>query len=718
MMGFLLLGCFMYSTQALAAGTAQSADKENNYSSGQKSTVLDEVTVQAAREDARGPFLPDVQGAKIYAGKNTSLVNLSKDLPEISNNNFRQALSEVSGLLLVEETTPLLSVGYRGLEPHRAQFMQIMRDGVPIHADMFGYPEAYYVPPLQSIEKIEFIRGGAGLMYGPQPGGAMNFVTPMPALDTKFRLSSENIFGSWNLFSTYNLMTGTVGPLGYLGYFHERQGDGFRQANSDFEVINGDVKLVINQTSDSRLVMNYDEYHEEHGEPGGLTRAQFDADPTVTTRQYDRFRQERYYGNIKYEKDFSEATRLDLLLYGGHYRRYSKRQRGGGFGTAPTGAAANSNTIEEQDFYNLGFEPRFRHDYEFWGNEHTLTFGTHTFMSHSPRQEQRGATPSADSGALRKDSVRDGWYFSAFLENLFRFGKLSIIPGVRIENYWQRVEELLNLDKTTAPLADSKEYDFEPLFGLGLVYEIAKGVEVYTNISQSYRPKLFTQSVPLGTNEVINEDLEDGKAVQYDFGLRGKPLPFVSWDADYFYMVFSNQIGSSGSTVSNAGRAHYQGMEFSSDIDLVGAYDFFKKTQYAQQIGSVAPFVTLTVIDAEFTAGRFQGRQPQYAPKYNLRIGTEYRWRDRVKISLLSTFVGQQFADDSSSTNYFIPSYKVWDLTADLYLIKNIKNTFDVKVFGGINNLFDEHYYARVRSDGIDPAYPRNIYGGIKIELG
>ncbi|MBI4115105.1 MAG: TonB-dependent receptor plug domain-containing protein [Candidatus Omnitrophica bacterium] len=679
--------------------------------------TLGEVTVTAVEEEGESPFLPDVDGTKIYAGKKTTLIDM-KELPTVTNNNFRQALVKVPGLLLSEESTPLFSVGYRGLEPHRAQFIQVMKDGVPIHADMFGYPESYYVPPLQTVEKIEFIRGGAGLMYGPQPGGALNFVTHKPVLDKKFRIHSENVFGSDNYFSTYEALTGTIGPLGYLGYFHERQGDGFRDANSDFEVISSGTKAVINQTGDSRLIMNYDEYHEEHGEPGGLTRAQFDADPSVTTREFDRFRLERYYGSIKYEKEFSEDTQFDSLVYGGRYRRYSKRQRGGGFGTVPTGANVNSNDVEEQNFYNLGFEPRFRHNYELFGNEHTLTLGTHTFMSHSPRTDQRGRGPASDSGILHKEAVRDSWYLSVFLENLFRFGKLSVTPGARLEHFWQKINERRNVDKTTAPLADTKEFDFEPLFGSGTVYEIAKGIEAYANISQSYRPKIFTQAVPTGTNQVINEDLREGKGVQYDFGLRGKPLPFLAWDVDYFFMTFSNQIGTEGNTVTNAGRAHHQGMEFFTEVDLVGAYDYFNKTHHVDTLGSLSPFVTLTVLDAEFSAGPFEGRQPQYAPQYNFRFGTVYKWRDRVKISLLSTFVDEHFADDASTANRFIPSYKVWDLTAEVNLLKNVRNAFDVSIFGGINNLFDEHYYARVRSDGIDPANERNIYGGVKINLG
>lgn len=688
----------------------------------EKEKTLKEVTVVGKRPVESGPFLADVQGTKIYAGKKTSVTRLT-ELPAITNNNYRQALVKEPGLLLSEETTPLLSLGYRGLEPHRAQFTQVMKDGIPIQADMFGYPESYYTPILQTVENIEFIRGGAALMYGPQPGGALNYVTANPLTDKKFKTFSENVFGTDNYFSTYEAVTGTLGPVGYLGYFHERQGDGFREKNSDFEVISSGIKMTVNQTGDSRLAMTYDEYHEEHGEPGGLSRTtapaiNYEQNREAATREFDRFRMERYYGTLAYEKEFSEKTQLDFKVYGGRYRRYSKRQRGGGFGTLPTGANAATNDIEEQDFYNLGFEPRLRHQYEFLGGDHTLSIGTHTFFSSSPREEQRGTTAAADSGALRKSSDRDTWYFSVFLENLFRWGRLAITPGVRLEHLWQHIHEKVNLDKTNAPLADEKTFDFTPLFGLGIVFDLGKTVEVYTNLSQSWRPKIFTQAVPTGSGQVVNDDLKEGFAWQYDLGLRGHPVSFFHWDIDYFILTFEDQIGTVGSEIKNVGDAFHQGMEFATEIDLIGAIDYFKKTDLGNQVGSFSPFVAFTLLDAEFTAGPNEDKEPQYTPPYNLRFGMTYQWRDRAKISLLSTFVGDHFADDAKTANRSVPSYKVWDLTAEVNLLKNAFGAFDLSFFGGINNLFDERYTARIRSDGIDPAYERNIYGGVKVSLG
>jgi Fe(3+) dicitrate transport protein len=38
-----------------------------------------------------------------------------------------------------------------------------------------------------------------------------------------------------------------------------------------------------------------------------------------------------------------------------------------------------------------------------------------------------------------------------------------------------------------------------------------------------------------------------------------------------------------------------------------------------------------------------------------------------------------------------------------------------LSVMAGINNLFGEDYYARIRGDGIDPAYGRNYYIGLSL---
>jgi Fe(3+) dicitrate transport protein len=88
-----------------------------------------------------------------------------------------------------------------------------------------------------------------------------------------------------------------------------------------------------------------------------------------------------------------------------------------------------------------------------------------------------------------------------------------------------------------------------------------------------------------------------------------------------------------------------------------------------------------------------------------------YKFKDRVKVSFLGTFVDDHFATDDEAPARAIPGYMTWDLTAEVKVTKNFT------AMAGLNNVFDESYYSRVRSDGIDPAYGRNFYLGGTIQF-
>lgn len=692
-------------------------------------------------EIVQGQFLPPVQGTRILSGKKNSVIDLD-EFPRIINNNYRQALAKTPGLVLSEETTPLVSIGYRGLDPNRIQFLQVLKDGIPIHADQFGYPEAYYTPPLDTVDRIEFIRGGAGLMYGPQPGGALNFITHRPSPDQRFSFGTKNTYGSDDFYSNFTYVDGTVGRVGYYGYYNRRQGEGFRQANSDFTLDAGLIKLVLDGQTDSRWILTVEGYEEEHGEPGGLTfastpgAANYNVNRDATSRFNDRFELKRYAASLAWERDFSEGTKMTMTAWASYYQRWSSRQRGGGFGTLPTGAAAETTSIEDQEFYTLGAEARLRHDYDLWGGQHTIAGGFQVYHTDSPREDSRGQTASARSGIVRNDSDRETWYAPVFLENRFHWGALSITPGVRFENIWQSVQENRHADREAAglPLADLNEYDFVPLFGLGITYELAKKVELYGNVSQSYRPKIFTQAVPTGGTVLVPEDLEEAKAVQYEIGFRGQPRPWVSWDVSAFLLDFEDQIGTVAradgfSTVANVGRAQHRGVEAALEIDLIGLLDASRgSTELAvagkdgvvapaaptlvERFGSFSLYGNVSFLDAEFVDGPLDGRTPRQAPDYLVRAGAIYRWGDRFKVAMLGTFVGEAYADDANTPQRHIPAYMVWDLTAEAKIYKDI-----VSVHAGINNLFAEDYYSRITDTGIDPAYGRNYYIGLSLQF-
>ncbi len=710
---------------------------------------LDTVVVSADYDTRiEGPFLPEVEGTRINAGKKTSNI-LMTDLPEISNDNYRQVIAKTPGLVLSEETTPLLSIGYRGFEPHRLQYFQVLEDGIPIHADMFGYPESYYTPPLDAVERIEFVRGGAALMYGPQPAGAINFVMKKPATDTPFTAQSTNLIGSFDYYSNFSSFGGTVGRFGYYGWYNHRETDGFREANSDFFLNAWGGTFALDATGPFRMYLNLTAYDEVHGEPGGLTLSDgpnavnYTDDRNGTSRFNDRVRISRYAVALITEWDVTDRTLVTFRAWWDYYRRFSRRQRGGGFGTLPTGPDSQTNSLQTQQFYTFGVEPRVRHDWDWLGETHTLAGGMMLYHTFSPRLDQRGASPTAMDGRVLNQSNRSVWYHSIFVENKFQIGNLSITPGVRLENIWQSLDENVNRSKSSGELVNETEYNFVPLFGLGLEYAFTPAIQAYANVSQAYRPPIFTEAIPTNPNTIVDGDLNESFVWNYEVGFRGDPTSWVSWDTSVWLIDSSDQIGErtadngNATIIENAGRSVSFGWDLAAEVDLVGlANELFnapaelplptaskgdgKKTfdplpiqgDWVDEYGSLSAYGALTLMGAEFVSGPNEGRTPQYSPEYILRFGLVYDWRDRVKVALMSNFVGSSFADDSNSSQRFIPAYDVWDLTVEAKVYRDT-----VSVIGGVNNLFDRDYYSRIRSDGIDPAAPRNWYAGLKVEF-
>lgn len=673
------------------------------------------VTGEAEYEGVVQPmFLPPVQGTEIYSGKKASVIDLDA-FPKVQANNYRQAFALTPGLLYSEETSPLVSVGYRGIgEPHRMQFFQVLKDGIPIHADMIGYPEAYYTPPLDVVDRIEFVRGGASLMYGPHHAGALNYVTYEPRRDKEFSARSQQVFGSDDLYSTYNSIDGTVGRTGYLAYYNHRQSDGFRTANSDYRLDGGHFKLKYDLTDESHLTMALDAYEEEHGEPGGLSQAAYAADRDMATRLDDRFRLRRYVPSLTYQRDFSERTALSVKGWGGYYDRFSRRQTGGGFGTVPTGT---SNNVERQEFYTLGFETRLRHDYAALGGEHTFAGGVMYYGADSPREDRRGLTTTADTGPLLSESQRDIHYGAVFFENKFTYDRFSITPGFRLENIYQDVESQTFNPATGAQTGQGSKDKFEvvPLGAVSLAYQATEKTEVYASVAQSYRATIFTESVVPTSGAVVSGDVDPTTGLTYELGYRGTAGGWLTWDSSVFLIDLDDKFGGTVSaggvtTLRSVGRSINYGWDAALELDVVGALDAARETDFVNQIGSFSLYGNISLLEAEIHGGVSDGFEPQYAPDYLVRAGGIYRWRDRVKVALLGTFVDDHFATDDENPARLIPAYMTWDLTAEVKVYKD-----NLSVMAGINNLFDEDYYARIRSDGIDPAYGRNFYAGFSI---
>ena len=102
--------------------------------------------------------LGEVGGAVLYAGKKTEVLVLDSLDANTAQNNPRQILGRIPGMNFSETEGsgfPSNGIGLRGLNPVQSVEMNVRQNGYNITADLYGYPETYYLPSMEAVERIE-----------------------------------------------------------------------------------------------------------------------------------------------------------------------------------------------------------------------------------------------------------------------------------------------------------------------------------------------------------------------------------------------------------------------------------------------------------------------------------------------------------------------------------------------------------------------------------
>ncbi len=203
-----------------------------------------------------------------------------------------------------------LNVSTRGLNPHRSWEYNVRQNGIMVNYDIYGYPASHYSAPLESIQKIELIRGTASLQYGAQFGGMINYVTKQADTSRKISFESINSAGSYGLFCSYNAIDGTIGKLRYYAYYQKRVSDGYRKnATSDAEAQFMSLEYLFNSKLRLKAELGRSTYL--YHLPGPLTDALFNADPRQSTRSRNYFSPDIFIPSLALDWKINESTNLN-----------------------------------------------------------------------------------------------------------------------------------------------------------------------------------------------------------------------------------------------------------------------------------------------------------------------------------------------------------------------------------------------------------------------
>jgi Fe(3+) dicitrate transport protein len=659
------------------------------------------------------PFnINPVEDGKILAGKKISIVDLSLQ-PSFVEPNLRQVFSRLPGLFVSDQKIPsIYNVNYRGLgNPHESEFVAFFQNGIPLASDMFGYATIYYLPPAQRIERAEFIRGGAGLLYGPQIGPTINFVTKRARADVENSASTEHSIGTDGFYSTYNEVRYAEGDFGFMATFDHRQSDGPRM-NEDSEVNSGYIGIAYQGFDDIRIGFDLDIYQSDSGEAGRLSSSEFATNRDLVKTPFNRIEIDRVMASLTYDQQLRDDATLNGKVWYSYQDRFSRRSSAF---IAPAEEPTSTN-IDQQEFTTLGFDLRLA---QAWGDDNIFTVGTMLYQDDSPRTRYvsnniRSNQQLAEDLLFEQDRVVT--YSALFVENLFRLGDLSIAPTLRYERVNYDLSEPVKRASLQRDAIDVDKTNNEILFGLGATYRLNERSELYANFSESYRPQRFDDLANPNAELTGDNGPDISRAENVEFGVRSMIVDGLNLDVSLFRINFTDKVEQVQVNIVdiqrvNTGDSRHQGIEF------IAEYDFF----YNNDDRHFIAFVNGSFLDAEITQSNnasLVGNTPSFAPEYLLRTGFIYK-HENLNVALTATLVDEQFWQDSnlsrgtgdSAIDAVIPSYEVLDLSADY----QINEAWSVQA--GINNLLDDDYYSRIRNDGIEPAAERTMYIGFKYQM-
>ena len=698
-----------------------------------KIILLKEVSVTGIRTVRGTGHMPEVKDGIIYAGKKNEVILVDSLDANKAINNTRQILGRIPGLNIVETETGGFTangIATRGLNPTQSIEMNTRQNGYNISADIFGYNEAYYIPPMEAVSRIEMVRGAASLQFGSQFGGMVNYVVNDAPKNKTFEWYTSQTGGSLGLFNTFNAVAGTIHKWSYYGFVQYRTMDGWRP-NSGQKQLSAFAKIQYTTSAKFNVGIEYSLLRNRVQMPGGLTDSMFEANPRSSFRSRNWLKSPwnilAAYANYTLSPQTSLSVKTSLLFSN---RALVWRNEDGGAGALdeidPSTGQYVHREVENEDMHNTTTEIRLLHHYRLGKMDNIVSGGLRYAQAWFKRQGGGEGTTGTDfnlsvTGEYEYDLDFITTNIAPFIENIFRINdRFTLTPGFRLE-YLKSAGKGYKEDNGTKIITNENRKRNIPLFGLGAEYKTSPYSNIYTNISQSYRPIDYSQLTGFGITSKIDPNLKDANGFNADLGYRGTVKNYLNFDIGLFYLAYNQRIGTvliNPGTINeytlrtNVANSVHKGLESYVEFNLL-------KYLNANSKKGLSIFNSLALIDAKYTSGEFKNNRVEAAANYINRVGLTYADK-KLSGTLQMNKVGDAYGDASNVRKSddpvagYIPAYTIFDISATYRI-----GRYSLKA--GLNNIADKAYFTR-RTDeypgpGIIPSIGKSFYVGMSAKF-
>lgn len=629
-------------------------------------------------------------------GFETSVRNTTSNIAIINSAEIQEkGFKSVEEILQSQPTINLTKdafgsrVDLRGQGGNKARSnVKILVDGVsivPLNKSHSSLP--LDMINVDNIEAIEVIPGGGAVLYGSgTSGGVINIITKTGAAMNPVNKVNFEI-GSYNRGKT-SLSTGAlVNPntLIQTNIVYEKS-DSYLD-EKDSKVVSADILTKYKISNDSDISFKYEKYNNKSHDPGALlTAEEYEEDRTQVGSNADEnqfTKTNKDLINTTYNKKINDNLKFSIQ---GTYQL--KKDEFDSDNGNRLKEFTNNNVREEQ----IDFKPKLQLKY---GNDNILVVGyDYNYVTSS--RDIFSLTPKKTQNSKDNRSVES---HSIYALNTYKINKLELTQGIRYNHTENNYETKDKISSSNSTPKTTGKMD-------NLAYELAANY-LYSDTGNVYSKWERGFNTPNPTSLFNNPDaaqiangytygLSDVKEETYnsfEVGVRDFILgSYISLST--FYSKTDNEIyrdGTSKNWVSyNVDETERKGVELYLE----------------QYFGKLTLSESYSYIDAEITKGKYEGSKVPDVSQNSFTLGVKYEFTPNFN-AIATTIYKDAVYIDNENDGGKINEHVVTNLVFNY----NIKE--NVRLYAGINNLFNEIYASQYRTNMYRAANERNYFAGL-----
>ena len=603
---------------------------------------------------------------------------------------------------------PRISIrGFGARSAFGVRGIRVLRDGLPLTLPDGQTPVDFL--DLESVGRVEVMRGSASSLYGNAGGGVVDIRTsdppPVP-VSGEVRLWSGS-FGTRRFVAKSG---GTAGGFKYQGNVARTESYGYRDYSSQ-KTTNGFGRVSLDAGEGSYALEWLEVKTPLAQNPGSLTRAQFDSSPRMadplSIRKAARKEVEQSQVGLTGRHAFARAD-VEASVYAGT-RSLSNPQT---FAIVDVGRRISGGDLRATLPLSLlgigqrltaGTEAQFQNDLRL----------NYTNCNNTPPPTVPTATCpniTSERGTVTLNQREIISSVGSYVRDEMDLGeRYTLTGGARADAVRFEVKD--RLINATNPDDSGRRllHAVSPM--VGLLARLNPLQSAYANISSAFETPTATElgNQPSGAAG-INRDLKPQRSITYEVGLKGVNTTGWQYNAAVFSTAVQDElipydIPASGGRryYRNAGRTSRRGVELGTGL-TAGAFDLGGAYTYANY-----RFVDFTVDTAHYAGNRIPG-----IPRQTLQASAAMRSLIGTLVTEV-TFADRMFVNDANLERS--PGYGI--VNARL-VSSGSMGPSAAEITLGAQNIFDRKYVSSVNVNAAggkfyEPGSQRSIYVGVSL---